>query len=248
MGLFNNLGTQELEKSEDRLGGFKAIDTDIYTGPVKALFAGKSKEGAMSLTVVVDIGGGREYKETLWITNKKGENFFTKDNKKQPLPGFTVANEIALMTTEKELHQLDTEEKVIKLYDFELKKEVPTTVQMVTEAIGKPVALGILKVLENKSKKNDSTGKYEPIEETREVNIIDKVFHPELHVTIPEARDQKPAEFWDGWLKRNKGQLRDKRDIKDGDAGAKSGGKGGSSGPPQAGGGGQPPKKSLFGK
>ena len=79
---------------------------------------------------------------------------------------------------------------------------------------------GIVKILEDKTKKNDQTGEYDPTGETREVNSIEKVFHTELHLTVPEARAGKDrGEFWDAWLAKNKGQTRDKT-KKDG---AKSG-------------------------
>lgn len=246
--LFGGFKTDELEKQGDRLGGFQVLESNIYSpATIKALYAGQSEGGAASLTLVADIGGGTEYKETFWVSkkptaeqkakNELGDNFFVKDGKKQPLPGFTTANDLCVVACEKELKDLDFEEKVIKLYDYEQKKEVPTKVMMATEAIGKQVALGILKVLEVKQKKNDQTGEYEDTDETREVNQIDKVFHPEFKVTVAEAREGKQeGEFWDKWLGRNEGKVRDK-----------TGGKGKGSG--SKGGNGEPPKKkaSLFG-
>ena len=241
--LFGSMKSEGLEQSQDRLGGFQVFESKIYPATVKALYAGEAKSGAMNLTVVLDLGGS-EYRETVYITNKQKENFFTKDGKKQPLPGFTLINDLCVIATEKELSQLGTEEKVIKLYDFEAKKEVPTAVQMVVDAIGKQVAVGILKVRENKQKKNDSTGKYESVPEERESNRIDKIFHPEFKITVAEARQgKKEGGFWDAWTKRNAGQVRDEREIKDGQSGS-------SGGPPapSANGGTAAPKKSLFGK
>lgn len=239
--LFENIKSEGLEKSEDRLGGFSILETDIYSGIVKAFYAGKSDGGAMNVTLILDIGGGKEYREEIYITNKKGENFFTKDGKKMPLPGFTTVNDICLVTTEKELHELETEEKIIKVYDYDAKKEVPTAVQMVTEVLGKPLALGIQKVREFKQKKN-AQGVYEDTDETREVNTIQKVFHPTAKVTVPEAREGKTTgEFWDKWLTKNKGQVYDKTKGK--------GGSGDSSKPAPAAGSTPPASKpSLFKK
>lgn len=243
MGIFSNLKSEGLQQSEDRLGGFQIFESDIYTAEVKMMYAGKSKDGAHNVTVVLDLGG-KEYSETIYITSKKGENFYmTPDNKKAPLPGFTTINEICLITTGKELNVQDTEEKTVKVYDPDVKQQVPKAVQMLTDAIGQKVSVGILKQLENKSVKNDATGKYEATPETRDTNAIDKVFHPEFKVTVPEAREEKEAAFWDSWLKRNKGQTRDKRTIKDG-AGAAASGAPPKPGAPAA----AAPKKSLFGK
>lgn len=240
MSLFQNMKTEGLEKSEDRLGGFQAFASDIYTGTIKQLFAGESKSGAMNITLLLDIGG-KEYRETIYISNKKKENFFTKDGKKQPLPGFTVINDICLIATGKELNEQPTEEKIVKVWDPETKSEQPKAVPVLVDCLGKSVSLGILNQLENKEAK-DASGEYKPTAETRVSNLIDKVFHPELKVTVAEARlGKETGEFWDAWLKRNQGQQRDRREIKDG--------KGDAGGPPKSGAPtGAPKGKSLFGK
>ena len=240
--LFGNLKSDGLEESQDRLGGFRPLETDIYTGKIKALYAGKSDGGAASLTLIADFGG-TEFRETYWVTNKKGENFFlNKDDKtkKVPLPGFTTADDICLITTGKPLCEQAWEEKTVKVYDSEAKKELPKGVDMLVAAIGQPISLGILKVLENKNEKVGD--EYVPTAETREINVTDKVYHPEQKLTVAEARQgQTEAKFWDSWLERNKGQTRDKRTIKDGAAG------GARTTPPKPGEAAAAPRKSLFG-
>ena len=120
MSIFNKLKSDGLEESQDRLGGYAPLETDIYKAIIKALYAGQSAGGAMSVNLIAEIDG-REYRETLWVTNKNGENFFlNKDDKtkKVPLPGFTVADDILLIATGEPLASQETEDKVIKLYDF----------------------------------------------------------------------------------------------------------------------------------
>lgn len=242
MTLFNKLTNDGLEQSQDRLGGFSPLESDIYTGKIKAAYAGHSQGGAMSVTLLADLGG-KEYRETFYITNKKGENFFlNKDDKtkKVPLPGFTIVDDICLIATGKPLAEQESEEKVINIYDYELKKEVPKSVPMLTELLGKQITLGILKQLENKNVKQGE--EYVPSSETREINLVDKVFHPEMKLTVAEARNgQEEAKFYDAWAERNKGQTRDKRTIKDG---------AGTPGTPPKGGaaGATPARTSLFGK
>lgn len=243
--IFKDMTTQGLEESQDRLGGFAPIDTGIYEVTIKNLFAGKSASGANCLTLIAQLpGSDKEYKETIYFTNKKGENFFINkndDKKKSPLPGFTTVNDICLIATGKELTDQETEEKVVNIYDPDSKKELPKSVPVLTECIGQKIALGIVRALENKEVKN-AAGEYEPTAEERENNFIDKVFHPEMKVTVVEARQgKKTGEFWDAWLKRNKGQVRDRRSFKGDKSGA----------PPKAGAKGAvptAPKKSLFGK
>lgn len=241
MSLFNKLTSDGLEESQDRLGGFSPFDSDIYIGTIKVAYAGTSSGGATSVSVVVD-ADGKEYRETFYVTNKKGENFFiSQDKKKVPLPGFTVVDDICLIASGKPLANQETEEKVINLYDFDAKKELPKSVPMLTDLVGQKIALGILKQLENKNAKN-AAGEYEPTEETRETNVVDKVFHPEMKLTVAEARNGKEdPEFWDKWVEKNKGTVRDKTEKK-------AGGNAGAPPKPVAAGGTAAPRQSLFGK
>lgn len=245
--LFGKLTTDGLEASTDRLGGFGAIESGIYDGKLKACYAGESSGGAMSITVIVDFDG-KEYKETVYVTNKKGENFFINKNdvkKKVPLPGFTVIDDICLITTGEPLASQKSEEKVIKVYDYDAKQELPKSVQMLMGVVGQPITLGILKQTVNKQEKNNE-GVYVPTADTRDENVIDKVFHPELKLTVAEARNgQDEPKFFNAWKEKNTGVTRDKTTVK--------GGQGGTSAPPKPGqkaapAAGQAPRKSLFGK
>lgn len=243
---FGNLKSDGLEESTDRLGGGFIKESDIYTGKLKMAYAGQSDGGAKSLTVIVDFEG-KEYRETLWLTNKKGENFFLNkqdQTKKVPLPGFTTAEDICLITTSKGLADQDIEEKTINLWDKDAGKEMPKSAYVLVDLIGQEISLGILKCLENKNEK-DGNGTYVPTAETRENNIIDKVFHTETKMTVAEARNgQEAGTFWDKWLNSNKGEgkFKDNRKVKDGVAG-----KPGKPGAPQANGApAATAKKSLF--
>ncbi len=80
MSLFSKLKTDNLENAEDRVGGgFKVLPTNIYNSKIKLAYAGTSASGAMNITFICDIDG-REYKETIYITNKAGENFYKKND------------------------------------------------------------------------------------------------------------------------------------------------------------------------
>ena len=244
--LFGNLSNAGLEESQDRLGGgFQPRSTDIYNMEIVLFYAGQSKDGAKSITIHAKDATGL-YRETIYITNKKGENFFLnkEDNsKKVPLPGFTTVDDICLAATGFPLAEQAFEEKVFNLYDFDQKKEVPTKVMVALEVMGKTVSLGIQKVLEDKTAKNAATGEYEPTGESKETNSIAKVFHTESKVTMAEARNNSEAKFWDSWLERNKDQTYDKRKDKSG-----NGKPAASKAPPQAGApGATPATKSLFG-
>lgn len=244
MSLFAGLSNAGLEETQDRIGGFSVKETGIYTGIIKALYAGKAASGARSVSMIVEIDGA-EYKETVYITNKEGQNFFLNKNdktKKVPLPGFTIVDDICLCVTGKSLEQQDVEDRVIELYDHTAGKNVPTSVPMLIDCIGGEISLGIVKQTVNKNVK-DGSGVYVATAETKEENYTDKVWHTESQMTTVEARNgnTEPA-FWAAWETKNKGITRDKRTLKDGQAGAVA------SAPPQANGAAVAPAKSLFGK
>lgn len=226
--MFQNLTNEGMEQQEDRLGGSGPLPTGIYTGKIKQFYGIKSDGGASGVAVIVDIDG-REYRETVYATNRKGENFYTKDGKKYQLPGFITLNDIALCTVGKQLNELDWEEKQVKMYDFDKRQEVTKAAQVAVELIGEVVTLAIVNTLKNKQEKN-SQGVYVDVAGERTENHIEKVFDTESKRTVREAIDQKEeAAFHDEWLKKNEGVQRDKRSIKDGGAAGSAGA------PPKAG-------------
>lgn len=257
--MFGNLKSEGLEETQDRVGGYQPFETDIYTGTIKVAYATESAGGALGVVLILDLGG-REHRETVWVSNKKKENWFlVKDKdgkvvkdangkeKRAPLPGFTTVEDMCLITTGKPLEDQDIKEKVFKVYDPEAGAEVPKNVPALVDLIGQPISVSILKNLENKSQK-DGAGNYVATAETRISNVIGTVFHPTEKMTVREAKNGKEGpQFWDAWLKNNQGKEFDKREIKDGATGQGGAPRSrGPSSPPQAGAG-APARKSLFG-
>lgn len=217
--LFGNLNTEGVEKAKDTLGGmFGAIDSAIYPATIKLAYAGASDSGArfVDFTFGITVNGQpREYNERVYVTNRQGQPFYEKDGKKNPLPGYTTANDLALLSTGKDLSSQAFEERIVKLYDRTAQAEVPTKVMVATDLLGKQVKIAVMKAIENKTKKNDVTGQYEPIDETRETNSIDKVFHFDTDLTVSEFLRKNEgkldkAEFHTQWAAKNDGVVRDK--------------------------------------
>lgn len=239
--MFGNFTADNLdEQAEDRLGGYQPLESGAYTGTIKAMYAGESQGGAQNMTIILDLNG-QEFRETIYFTNRQGDNFYkTKNDKKAPLPGFITVDHICLVATGQPLSEQDTEEKVVKVYDYEARAEVNRKVPMLTDCLGKEIEVGILKVLENKTEKQGN--EYVAIADTRTYNTIDKVFDPESKMTVVEAQNNADeATFYEAWVSKNAGVERDRREIRDG-----QGGNAGNAGRPTPGGD-KPARKSLFG-
>lgn len=216
--LFGNVKTEGVERSEDRTGSsFSLFDSDIYEAVIKAAYVTTaSSSAAQALNLIFTIED-KEYKETIWVTNKNGEcSFIDKRNDKQTfLPGWQMANDIAMMTTGEEFRDCEFEEKVIKLYNYDLKQETPTSVPMCTAMVGKKILLAIQKRIVNKQEKS-ADGSYIDTDDTKEENVLDKVFHPDTRQTLSEALQERDAGFYEKWLETNKGKTRDARKNKSG--------------------------------
>lgn len=235
-----NTGGSDVEAAKDSLGGGSFTrESNIYIGNIVVAYVTQSEKGAMAVNLDIKLEDGSSYRETIYVSNRDGETFYTKEGKKFPLPGFTTIDNICMITTEKGLADQDTEDKTLMLWDFESGKEIPREVPVLVELIGQPVALGILKVRENKTQKNDRGG-YDPINEERVYNTISAVFHPEAKVTVNEAMEGRDPDFWDAWLKRNENRLVDKYKEVKGGAAARSANRASSSDAPA--------RKSMFKK
>lgn len=216
MSILANLTTDSsIANEKDSIGGSRAIETGIYTLTVQHAYIGKSSGGAISLNLNLKTEDNKELKQQLWMTSgtaKGGKNFYTdKNGDKQYLPGFLMANSLCLLTVGKEISELDTEQKVIPLYNADAKAEVPTKVDMLMDLIGKEITAAVFKQTVDKTKKNESTGAYEPTGETREENEIDKFFRASDKKTTAEIRAQaEEATFVHTWEKKYAGQTRDK--------------------------------------
>lgn len=210
MNMLANLTYDEnISHETDSTGGYFVFDSDLYAATVKCAYLQKAKSGALGLHLVFNINDN-EYKETLYVSNRNGENFYKdKQGNKHYLIGFNHADALAAFTCKKPLSALETENKVVKLYNYETKSEVPTEVPMITEMLGKPVKLGIIKKKEFKQAK-DSDGNYVDTDETREINNIDKVFRDSDNKTTAELRAKVgEAEFYKNWLSKWQGVVKD---------------------------------------
>jgi len=120
-----------------------------------------------------------------------------------------------MFCAKKELNALTFETKILKLRDFDQKKDVPTEVPMAVELIGKQFILGLEKHEVNKTKKVGN--EYLPVHkagepsvpDTKFENQIGKIFFADNNATIAELREAKQkgipvvADFYPKWVEAN---------------------------------------------
>lgn len=208
MSLFGEGFSKKAEKEQDF--SKRTVDSGVYEAEIKMAFAGQSSGGARSVTLQLKLENGKDYSETVYVSNREGKNVYEKDGKEYYLPGFLLINNIAVLATERNLFDLaeDVETRTVKLYDYDLRKEVATDVPAIIPLIGKRIKVAILEKEEEKNTLNTSTNKYEPSGEFRIKNEMVKVFNPDTNQTVPEMRDEKDASVITDWLEVNQGKLK----------------------------------------
>jgi len=223
---------------EDYVPSGGVFDSNIYTAKIKTAYIGKAQASeARNVTLLLDING-RELRSEVWVSNQKGDVTYTDKKTKEVknLPGFNQMNSLALLVLGKNLGDLETEDLVVKLYDFDAKKELPQSVTCFSQLHGETVQIAVQRQTVDKTKKNESTGEYEPTGETRDQNKIVKFFAADKLVTISEVAEfikglgesfddvvdggnllkairKVPEEnglYAEKWLEQNKGQTYDK--------------------------------------
>ena len=222
MSLLKSLTTDDsIANEKDSIGGGGVLESGLYPSKVTLAYVTKSEGGAIGLVLQAKTDAGRDIRQTLWMTSgtaKGAKNYYEKDGEKHYLPGFVAANALALLTTGKEISDLDTEQKVVSVYNKEAKAEVPTKVDMLVDLLGKDILVGLLKQTVDKTQKNDA-GVYVPTGETRDENEIDKFFRASDRKTTAEIRGSAEAGFVEQWSTKWTGNTKVKASKTTGTAG-----------------------------
>lgn len=225
---FSNLAqTDGVESTEeDRLGGGSYLaPSGAEEYKVEMAYTTVAQSGAIAVNLILN--GPHTLRFTEYVTSgtaKGCKTSYTKksDGKEYDLPGFQKMNGLAMLTAGKPLSALTPTDRVIKLYDYDAGKEVDTKVKAFEEMLNTKVIAGILHKIVNKQDKNDATGKYEDINEMREINEIDKFFCAREEAygkTLTEIKGNSDAEFLQSWKEKNNGVTRDLyKEVKGGGA------------------------------
>jgi len=193
-------------------GGYSPLDTGVYEAIIKNAYLIQSQGGAYGLTIDLSIIGDQvqNHKEAIYISNRNGENYYINKNsgQKSPLPGFMTVNELCYLATGKPVSEQEPEGKMVNIYDFDLGKEIPKEVPVITELSGFRVQVAIQKVKQNKQEKTDEG--YVPTEEIREFNQISKFLDEETGKTWFEQSNDKESTYKQAWLNQWEGKVLDK--------------------------------------
>ena len=215
MNMIANLTTDDTIAGEkDSVGGGSGpLASGLYPMTVAMAHISISQGGATGLVLSLKTEDNKEVRQTLWMTSgtsKGGKNYYEKDGVKNYLPGFLLANSLCQLSAGKEIAETDIQDKVINLYSFDARAEVPTKVKVVMDLLNQPILVGMIKQTVDKNVKNDA-GVYVPSGETREENEIDKFFHSPSQMTVAELRAKAPeATFVGTWKAKNDGKTKNK--------------------------------------
>lgn len=211
---FDNLTIDDTMADEEDVirTGYTPLDSGTYSGTIKLAFITYSRNEAMGFNLHIDVGDGRTLKQQFWLTSGKDKGkknyYVTPEGRKKYLPDFNTINSMCRLLLSKDLPNLSTEEKVIKLYDFTMRKEIDTKVKMYMDLLGLPIICGVIKQITDMRSQVD--GKYVPNGKTYTGNIIDKFFNADgFTLTEMKAKLDTPV-FKDQWEEKYKGTVIDK--------------------------------------
>lgn len=228
---FEKLRKNDDVKSEGDVIYSSTFTTDVYAFTVDMAYVDESDKGAalMSLSLIAE--DGRTLKQIIYFTSgdeKNNEITYAvrgMDGKptgeKKYLPGFTIASDIhELLTDGVELADMETEAKLVKVWDKESSTEKPTEKAVLVDLIGKTIKLGIQQQLVFKSVNKD--GKYVETEDVINRNEINKVFDAESDQTVSEIKAEEDSVYLAKWITSYKDVVFDKTKKKKTDGDSKS--------------------------
>ena len=207
---------------------FEPMPTDIYKATLKALYLEPTKKGGLSMTVHAVINGNEE-SFTVYPINvaKDGAGNLMKDGNGVPVQtnhyldkngkvvyyaDFVLMDGLVQVATGKSLAELQTSELIVDVYDFTARAKVKKTVAGYKDVQGKEINLAIQRQIENKSKKDERTGAYVPIAETRTKNVLIKAFDQNMLTNQEKQAGVTQPTYAPEWLKKFKGVDLDRTD------------------------------------
>ncbi len=196
--------TADIKGQQDRLGGSGPLPTDVYDATITMAYTIKAASGATGIVIEAKTADGKKISTTQYITSgtaKGCKTYSEKDGQKTFLPGYLLIDSLCQLTVGKSIVEMDEEEKVFNIYNWDQKKEIPTKVSAIVELFGQKAKFGVTHVVVNKRANNADTN------EKRETNEVDKIFQADTGLTVVElqAKETTPV-FMGKWLRSQQRQ------------------------------------------
>jgi hypothetical protein len=208
---FLNFNTGGAKQETESVGGGRTLfDSAVYPATIKQAYLDKYDSGARFASVTLEING-KDYEERLLLSNGKGESFWTdNDNNPQQYSGLTRLEELVFAAGFANIQSVGLSPANIRTWDKDAKAFVLKQHQTVlTNLHGKQVAVALLKLNQNKQKKNPQTGKYDKLNEAEEINQIDKFSNMQGQTLLEMAKNVNPPQFMTAWKEKWTGKVKD---------------------------------------
>lgn len=210
--MLDNLKLDDTVENQDEdfvPGNDYTMPTGLVPMIIEQAWMGESLGGSVSVTAwFKEVNGKRTLRETFYVTTKKDadgnrRNTYKdkRSGKPRPLPGMASVNGLTQVACGLKLHQLTPEKKFVAIYNFDERKDVATEVPALTEIIGKPVLVAVVRKRDNKSQLVN--GKYVPTPKERITNESVKFLYP-TGLTVAETVAGKTEPAWrDQWAAKH---------------------------------------------
>lgn len=154
MSMLSGLKSSEnIEDEKDSIGSSFLVESGLHNMIIDMAYLEKSSGGALAVNLHFK-GENSFVRQVIYVTSgdAKGNKstYQDKEGKVKYLPGYNQVNALTLLTLGKDISSLDHEEKIIKRWDQQLKKEVPQKTNVIIDLINSLLLLVLSKSLKIK--------------------------------------------------------------------------------------------------
>ncbi len=203
MSLLANLGNTKVE-SQAASVGFTRTPSGVYPAQIKLLFLDANEKGTVSLNgeveIIPDVTKPTERRSIFvreYISFAGGEFEKVENGKPKQMFGLKRMEALLKVATGSGLAGQEIEKKLVEVFEGGQKKMAER--EVLVSATRAQFKAGVLHTIEDKTAKNNQTGKYEPTGETYETNTLDQFFNADSDKHITEIEGDKPAKFIKVW-------------------------------------------------
>jgi len=204
--------TESIERVGGGGGGY-LWESGVHDVTVKVAYVNQTAGEAKFLNVILSNNNGTtgELRENFCIRSGKGKGhktyYVTKDGKKRPLPGYSIAENMCIAATGEDLDVCmdSAENKQVNIWNQEQGKALPAERPVVMSLVNKTIKVAVHQVIVDKQAP-DANGKWVSTGESKTVNEC-KFFGNMEGKTSEEITKNKPATMFDKWAEKNTGAV-----------------------------------------